>query len=92
MVTLVQNLLFSGLLFDNIKIKMYRTIIVPVVLYGCEAWSVTLRGERGPRVFQNRVLLKTCGSKRDELTGNWRQLHIEELHNFQSAPNIWVMK
>jgi hypothetical protein len=71
---------------------MYRTIIMPVVAYGCEARSVTLRDERWLRVFQNRVLLKIFGSKRDELTGNWRQLHVEELHNFYSSPNILVMK
>ena len=92
MVTLVQNLLSSGLLFDNIKIKMYRIIITPVFVYGCEARSVTLKDEHGLRVFQNRVLLKTFGSKRVELTGNRRQLHIEELHNFYSSPNIWMMK
>jgi len=72
MVPLVQNVLSSGLLFDNIKIKMYRTIIMPVVVYGCEARSVTLRDENWLRVIQNRVLLKIFGSKRDELTGNWR--------------------
>jgi hypothetical protein len=62
------------------------------VLYGCKARSVTLRDECWLRVFQNRVLLKIFGSKRDELTGNWRQLHIEGLHNFYSSPNIWVIK
>ena len=68
MVTLVQNLLYSGLLIDNIKIKMYRTIIMPVV-YGCETQSVTLRVEHGLRVFHNRVLM-ISGSKRNDLTGN----------------------
>lgn len=67
MVTLVQNLLSSGLLFDNVKIEMFRTISMPVVVCGCEAWSVTLRDERGLSVFQNRVLLKIFGSKWDEL-------------------------
>jgi len=67
MVTLVQNLLPSGLLFDNVKIKMYRTISIPVVVCGCEARSVTLRDKRGLRVYQNRVLLKIFGSKRNEL-------------------------
>ena len=60
-------------------IMIYRTIIVPVVLYGCETWSVTLREERRLRVFENRVLRRVFGSKMDELTGEWRKLHNEEL-------------
>ena len=65
----VQNLLSSSLLFKNLKIKMYRTIILPVVLYGCGTWSLTLREERRLRVFENRVLRKVFGPKRDEVTG-----------------------
>jgi len=65
----VQNLLSFRLLFKNLKIKIYRTIILPVVLYGCETWSLTLRKERGLRVFENRVLRRVFGSKRDEVTG-----------------------
>ena len=64
----VQNLLSSSLLSKNIKI--YRTIILPAVLYGCETWSLTMREERGLRVFENRVLRRVFGPKRDEVTGN----------------------
>jgi hypothetical protein len=65
----VHNLLSSRLLTKNVKIKIYRTIILPVVLYGCEAWSLTLRVERRPKVFENRVLRKVFGPRRDEVTG-----------------------
>ena len=63
------NLLSSSLLSKNIKIKMYRTIIFPVVLYGCKSWSLTLREERRLRLFENRVLRRIFGPKRDEVTG-----------------------
>jgi hypothetical protein len=66
----VQNLLPSRLLSKNLKIKIYRTIILPVVLYGCENWSLTLREERKLRVYENRVLRRVFGHKRDEVTGN----------------------
>jgi hypothetical protein len=59
-----------------------------VVLYGCEAWSLTLREERRLRVFENRVFRRLFGPKRDEETGGWRKLHNEELHNLYSSPNI----
>jgi len=59
----------------NLKIKIYRTIILPVVLYGCETWSLTLRKERRLRVFENRVLRRIFGLKRDEITREWRKLH-----------------
>ena len=65
----VQNLLSSSLLSKNLKIKIYRTIILPIILYGCETWSLTLREERRLRVFENRVLRRVFGSKRDEVTG-----------------------
>ena len=65
----MQNLLSSRLLSKNLKIKIYRTIILPVVLYGCETWSQTLKEERRLRVFENRVLRKVFGPKRDEVTG-----------------------
>ena len=71
----VQNLLSSSLLSKKLKIKIYRTIILPVVLYGCETWSLTLREERRLRVFENRVLRRVFGPKRDEVTGEWRKLH-----------------
>ena len=83
----MQNLLSSSLLSKNLKIKVYRIIILPVVLYGCETWSLTLREERRLRVFENRVLRRIFGSKRDEVTGEWRKLH-EELNNLYSTPNI----
>ena len=72
---LVQNLLSSRLLSKNLKIKIYRTIILPVVLYGYEIWSLTLREERRLRVFENRVLRRVFGPKWDEVTGEWRKLH-----------------
>jgi hypothetical protein len=62
------------------KIKIYKSIILPVVLYGCETWSLTLREEHRVRVFENRVLRRISGPKRYEMTGGWRKLHNEELH------------
>ena len=62
------------------KIKIYRTIILPVVLYGCETLSLTLREEQKLRVFENRVLRRVFGLKRDKVTGEWRKLHNEELN------------
>jgi len=89
----VQNLLSSRLLSKNLKIKIYRTIILTVVLYGCETWSLTLREERRSRVFENRVLKRVFGPKRDEVTGEWRKLHNKELNDLHSLPNIvWVVK
>src|SRR5215469_7296138 len=84
----VQNLLSSSLLSKNLKTKIYRTIILPIVLYGCETWSLTLREERRLRVFGNRVLRRIFGPKRDEVTGEWRKLHNEELRDLYSLPNI----
>jgi len=73
----VQNLLSSRSISKNLKSKIYRTIILPVVLYGCETWSLTMREERRLRVFQNRVLRSIFGPKSDEVTGEWRKLHSE---------------
>jgi len=84
----VHNLLSSSLLSKNLKIKIYRTIILPVVLYGCETWSLTLTEERRLRVFENRVLRRVFGPKRDEVTRKWRKLHNEELSHLYSLPNI----
>jgi hypothetical protein len=84
----VQNLLSSRLLSKNLKIKIYRTIIVQVVLYGCETWSLTLREERKVRVFENMVLRRIFGPRRDEVTGYWTRLHNEELNDLYSSPNI----
>jgi hypothetical protein len=67
---------------------MYRTIIMPVVLYGCETWSVTLREEHRLGVFENRVLRGIFGPKGGEVTGEWRKLHSGELHNLYSSRNI----
>jgi hypothetical protein len=84
----VQNLLSSRLLSTNTKIRVYRTIILPVVLYGCETWSLTLREEQRLRVFDNRVLKRIFGPKRDDATGKWRRLCNEELNDLYSSPNI----
>jgi len=65
----VQNLLSSRLLFKNLKIKIYRTIILPVILYGCESWSLTLREECRLRLFENRVLRRIFGPRRYKVTG-----------------------
>jgi len=65
------------LLSKNIRIEIYRTLILPVVLYGCETLSLTLREERRLRVLENRVLRRIFGPKRDELTGEWRKVHNE---------------
>jgi len=72
----------------NLKINIYRTIILPVVLYGCEAWSLTLREERKRMVFENMVLRRIFGPGRDEVTGEWRRLHNEQLNDLYSSPNI----
>jgi hypothetical protein len=71
-----------------VKIKIYKTIIFPVVLYGCETWSLTLREEHRLRVFKNRVLRRIFGTKRDGVTGGWRKLHNEELHGLYFSPSI----
>ena len=72
----------------NLKFKIYRTIILPVVLYECETWSLTLREERRLMVFENRVLRRICGPRRDELTGEWRKLNNEVLNDPYSSPSI----
>jgi hypothetical protein len=72
----------------NLKVKMYKTIILPLVLYGYEAWSVTSREEHRLRVFGNRVLRGIFRPKRGEVTGEWRKLHSGELHNLYSSPDI----
>jgi hypothetical protein len=81
----------SRLLSRNVKVKIYKTIILPVVLYGCESWSLMLREEhrvRRLRVFENTVLRRIFGPKRDEVMGEWSKLHNEELHNLYSSPDI----
>ena len=64
----------------KLKVKTYKTIMLPVVLYGCDTWSLTLREQRRLRVFENKVLRKIFGAKEDEITGEWRKLHTGELH------------
>jgi len=77
---------------QNLKIKIYRTIILPLVLYGCETWSLTLREERRLRVSENRVL-RIFGPKRNEVIRELRKLHNEELNDLYSSPSIvWVIK
>jgi hypothetical protein len=76
------------LLSKNLKIRIYRTIILPVVMYGCETWSLTLREERRLRVFENRVLRRTFGPNRDEVMGEWRKLHKKKLNDLYSLPNL----
>ena len=76
----MQSLLFSRLLSKYLKTKIYRTIILPVALYGCEAWSLTAREERKLKVFENMVLRRIFGPRRDEVTGKWRRLQNEELN------------
>jgi hypothetical protein len=74
--------------FKNLKIKIYRTIILPVVLYECETWSLTLREERRLKVFENGVLRRIFVPKGDEVTGQWRKIHKEELNDLYCSPNI----
>jgi hypothetical protein len=83
----VQNLLSSSLLSQNLKFIIYRTIILPVVLYGCETWSLTLWKEPRLRVLENRVLRRIFGPKRENVTRQWRKLHNEELNDLYSLPN-----
>jgi hypothetical protein len=74
---------------DILTLCRHKTIILSVVLYGCETWSLTLREECRLRVFENRMLKRKFGTKRDEVTGEWRKLHNEELTNPYSSPNIF---
>jgi hypothetical protein len=83
----VQNRLSSRHVSKNLKIKMYKTVIFPVMLYGCETWSLTLGEEHRLRVFENRVLMKIFGPKREE-DGSWRKLRNDELHELYSSPNM----
>jgi hypothetical protein len=92
MLAIIWNFLSSSLLPKNIKIKIYRTIILPVVLYGRETWSLTLREERTLGVFENRVLRGILGPRRDKITREWRKLYNEELNEQYSSQNIiWAI-
>ena len=79
--------LSSRLLSKNLKIKIYKTIILSVLLYGCETWYFTLRDKRRLKVFENRILRQIFGPKQYE-NGEWRRLHNEELHSLYHSPNI----
>jgi hypothetical protein len=85
---LVLSLLSSCLLSRNVKVKIHETIILPVVLYGHETWSLTLREEHRLRVFKNRVLRRIFGPKRDEVPREWKKFLSGELHNLHSLPDI----
>jgi hypothetical protein len=89
MLAIIQSKIFCPpvLYKKNLKIKIYKTVILPVVLYGCETWSLTLGEEHRLRVFENRVLRRIFGPKREE-DGSWRKLRNDELHDLYSSPNI----
>jgi hypothetical protein len=72
----------------NLKIRIYKTVTLSVVLYVCETWSLTLREEHRLGVFENRMLRRLFGPKREEVTGEWRKLHNEEFHDLYSSPSI----
>jgi len=84
----VQNLLSSGLISKNLKIKVYRIIIFPVVFYGCETWSLTLREERRLGLFKNRELRRIFGPTREEVTEERRKRRKDALNDLYSSPNI----
>jgi hypothetical protein len=73
---------------ENVKIRIYKTIILPVDLYECKTWSLTLREDYKLRVSGNRVLRRIFGPRKHEVTGGWRKLHSEELHDLYSSPSI----
>ena len=85
----VQNLWFSSLLSKNLKIKIYRAIILPFVLYECETWSLILRKERRPRVFENKVPRRICGPRRDEVTGSGENYIMMPLMNCTPHPILF---
>ena len=84
----LEKILSSRLLSKKLKVNTYKTVTLPVVLYGCETWSFTLREEHRLRVFENKVLKKIFGAKRDEITGELRNLHNAELHALYSSTDI----
>ena len=84
----LQEILSSHLLSKKLKVNTCKTTILPVVLYGCQTWSITFREEHRLGVFENKVLRKIFGARKDEITGEWRKLHNAELHAIYSSPNI----
>jgi hypothetical protein len=84
----VQSLLSSRLLSRNIRVKIYKTMILRLALCGCETWFLTLKEGHRVRVFENRVLRRIFGPRRDEVTGEWRKLHNADLHILYYSPNI----
>jgi hypothetical protein len=89
----VPNIMSSSLLSKNIKIKKHRSTILPVILYVCETWLLTLKEECWLRVLENRVLRRLFGPKRDEVKAKWRKLHNEELNDlYSSSKIIWLIK
>ena len=84
----LEKILSSRLLSKKLEVNKYKTIILPVVLYDCETWSLTLGEEYRLRVFENKVLRQIFGAKRDETTREWRKLYNAELHGLNSSPNV----
>ena len=84
----MQNVLCCGLVHKNLNIKINRTSVMFVMLFGCETWSLTLREERRLSVFENRVLRGIFGPNRDDVTVEWRKLHSEELNDLYSSPSV----
>jgi hypothetical protein len=84
----VQDFLSPRLLSKNAKVRICKTVILPLVLYGSETWSLILSEEHRPKVFESRVLRRIFGPKRDEVTGGWRTPHNEKLRDLYSSPSI----
>jgi hypothetical protein len=84
----VQTLLSFHLLSKNVKVRIYSTIILPVVLHGCESWSLTVREEHKLRLLKTRLLRRILGPIKDGVTGGWRKLYNVEIHNLYSSPRI----
>jgi len=89
MLAVIERRIFCLLVcYPSIKIKIFRAVILPVVLYGCESWTLTLREARRLRMFENKVVRKIFGPKKDEVTAEWRRLHKEEFYDLCSPPNV----